>query len=107
MTSERDREAASVRPPTTSRGEEVVRALSRRFRERGWECELRLRRSPAGDEEIIVVDQGAVSPDHAHPNFPVDGRAVEAQVEQVLAELDHQGWAGPPLERAALWCEPA
>src|SRR5579863_5706422 len=107
MTTARATPASSSPPSPGGRGAEVARVLSVRFADRGWRCRVQVHRSPSGGEEIIVVDQGAVSPDHAHPTFPVDARPVEAQVDQVLSELDQRGWAGPPLDRAALWCEPA
>ncbi len=97
----------SLRPVPAVRGSDVARALSVRFAERGWRCVVQVRPSPAGGEEITVVDQGAVSPDHVAPTFPVDSRPLEEQVDQVLADLDRRGWAGPPSDRAALWCEPA
>lgn len=92
---------------TVGEGAELARALATRFAERGWDCRVQVRRSPSGGEEVIVVDKGAVSPDHANVTFPVDARPVEEQVEQVLTDLERRGWAGPPSERAALWCEPA
>ena len=107
MTTARATPPASPGPVLAGQGAELVRELSVRFTERGWRCRVRARESPSGGEEITVDDNGAVSPDHAHPTFPVDARPIEEQVEQVLADLEQRGWAGPPLERAALWCEPA
>jgi hypothetical protein len=106
MTAER----ISSRPPSppsgTGPGPEVAKGLSTRFAERGWRCLAEVRPAPSGGEEVIVIDRGAVSPDRSTLTFPVDGRPVPEQVEGVLADLEHRGWAGPPLGRAALWCEP-
>jgi hypothetical protein len=85
---------------------EVARALSERFRERGWRCQARPHASAAGGQEIVVIDHGAASPYGLAPTFPVDRRVASEQAESILGALDHRGWAGRPLLRAALWCEP-
>jgi len=106
MTAERETSGSSSPPSGTGPGPDVAKGLSIRFAERGWRCLAQARPVPSGGEEVIVVDRGAVSPDRRTLTFPVDSRPVSEQVEGVLADLEHRGWAGPPLGRAALWCEP-
>jgi hypothetical protein len=102
-------EARSAEPcagGTDDLAAEVARALSERFRDRGWRCQARSQSSPAGGPEIVVMDHGTGSSDRLAPTFPVDWRVASEQAESILAALDDHGWAGRPLLNAALWCEP-